>query len=173
MTRLADELSLSPTHCSGNLAYEDPLVRVWVDCDSTRLFYLSDHAAGAIGQAQGMSLLQALEALEQQPIQQLTLHINSSGANFREPLAGLFYLNKLTETLWQFRAKGLYLRLIVPGWLYGGMAMGLASVVHEVILAPSASMGLLGHRVSGQTNDVPIPSVTFQPKHLKLLRLPE
>lgn len=170
MTNPVNELALTPSQCPGKLIYEDNQVCLWIDDETARLFYVSCHAAGAIGQAQGESLLHALQLLEKQPVQRLYLHINSSGANFKEPLTGLFYLNAFLEALWQHRTAGMHLGLIVTAWLYGGMAMALASVVHEIVLAPSANMGLFGHRVSGKTNEAFIPLARFQPKHLNLLR---
>jgi acetyl-CoA carboxylase beta subunit len=168
----ADELLLSPEGSTGTLIYQDSRVCLLREGNTARLFYRSASAAGAVGHAQGESLLQALRVVETQTVQQLCLHVNSSGANFREPMAGLFYLNAILEALWQCRIRGLYIRVLVSGWLYGGIAMAIASVAQEVVLSPTATMGLLGHRVrgEGQTEQSLIPTVGFQPEHLNLGR---
>ena len=85
-------------------------------------------------------------------------------------MEGLFYLNALAEALWTLRNQGIIIHVHCPGWPYGGMAMILASVAHEITLAPQASMGLFGSRVSGNTLPKPVPDLDFQPEHLHLER---
>lgn len=139
------------------------------------LTYHSPVAAGAIGQAQGASWQKALKVLEQHQdtsgFQQLKLELDSAGAHFGEPLEGLFYLNVIIEALWRFRQKGVEIEVHSPGWLYGGMAMGLASVAHRMTLGPETHMGLFGPKVLGHKAVSPIPSVNCSPNHLQLTRL--
>jgi acetyl-CoA carboxylase beta subunit len=145
-----------------------------LDGATARFFYQSATAAGAVGAAQGESLLQVLKHLNADQVQCLCVHINSAGAHFKEPMAGLFYLNAFLEALWQLRAQGMHIRAVVPGWLYGGMAMAIAAVAQEIVLAPTANMGLLGRRVRRecQTEQSLTPTVGFHAKHISLLRCP-
>jgi acetyl-CoA carboxylase beta subunit len=164
-------LALTPENCPGNQSYQDAYSCVRVQDDSNAfLFFASAHAAGAIGKVQGESLLKAIESLYAHPVRTLQIHINSAGANFYEPMEGLFYLNALLEALWQLRASGTHIRVISSGWLFGGMALALASVATEIILGKSVCMGLLGKRVSGNAHETPIPVASFQPASFKLVR---
>ncbi len=142
----------------------------FVEGDTGYLVFTSQAAAGAIGKAQGEALRDALTSLKQKKLRQLVLWINSSGAHFEEPMQGLAYLNVFLEALWKFRAKGVRIRVVCDGWLYGGMAMMLAAAAHEIVLSESASMGLFGGKVlQGQVELV--PKVDFQTKHLQLKRI--
>lgn len=153
------------------LIYQDPYTTCHLAGNKVMLNFHSPQAAGAIGQAQGESLQKALNALQAVEFQTLSLELNSAGAHFGEPMEGLFHLNALAETLWQFRNRGIAIHVHCSGWLYGGMAMILASVAHEITLSAQAHMGLFGPKVLGDSNAGPVPALDFQPEHFHLSRL--
>jgi acetyl-CoA carboxylase beta subunit len=158
---------------AGILLYQDAYVSCTVVGHQAALSFHSEQAAGAIGQAQGESIQKALTLLKEHSITALKLTLNSAGAHFKEPLEGLFYLNVLAESLWQLRQQGIKIQVHCPGWLYGGMALILASVAQEITLHPQARMGLLGPKLSGHMpgESNPTPALDFQPEHLELKRL--
>ena len=151
--------------------YQDAYITCTLADQIVTLTYQSAAAAGSIGKAQGESWQAAIEALQDADFQQLNLELNSAGAHFGEPLEGLFHLNHIAEGLWQFRNRGVRVEVICPGWLYGGMAMVLASVANQITLSPDAHMGLFGPKVQGSETPGAIPASDFQPEHLQLTRL--
>ena len=152
--------------------YQDEFITCTVTQEVAALTYQSTPAAGAIGKAQGESWLEALSCLQSVSLQELRLVLNSAGAHFGEPMEGLFHLNAIAEELWALRNRGVKITVECPGWLYGGMAMVLTSVAHQIVLHPQAHMGLFGPKVLGQTSFEPIPAVKYQPSHLELTRRP-
>jgi acetyl-CoA carboxylase beta subunit len=158
------------------LVYQDVYITCTLAGGAAKLSYYSEHAAGAIGKAQGESwelALDSLKNLSSDQLQTLHLTVNSAGAHFGEPMEGLFHLNVIAESLWELRNQGVRISVECPGWLYGGMAMVLASVAHEIVLHPQAHMGLFGPKVLGENVPGSIPAVGTQPDKLSLLRLPE
>lgn len=156
---------------SAALLYQDAYTTCHLSGDTATLIFHSELAAGAIGQAQGESQQKALDTLERKDFKALQLTLNSAGAHFGEPMEGLFHLNAIAESLWVLRNRGIAIHVNCPGWLYGGMAMILASVAHEITLHPQAHMGLFGPRVSGESNANLTPAQDFQQEHLHLTRL--
>lgn len=155
-----------------SLRFDHPHAVSLIENATGYLLYRSTDSAGAVGKAQGEALLTALQALESEDIKELFLLINSAGANFHEPMEGLFYLNEFLGALWNFRLRGIRIITVSVGWLYGGMALSLAAVSHEIRLSENARMGLFGSKI---LKDAPLktPAETFQPPHLKLERLKE
>jgi acetyl-CoA carboxylase beta subunit len=153
------------------LVYQDTYTTCHLAGSNVTLNFHSLQAAGAIGQAQGESLQTALRALQAIDFQTLNLELNSAGAHFGEPMEGLFHLNDLEESLWHYRNRGIAIHVHCSGWLYGGMAMILASVAHEITLGEQAHMGLFGPKVLGNNNTGPVPALDLQPEHLHLSRL--
>lgn len=149
----------------------NPLITCSHSGTTVTLIYQSPKAAGAIGKAQGEAWLNALDALQTLHFQTLRLELNSSGAHFGEPMEGLAHLNAIAEKLWAFRRQDIHIQVQCPGWLYGGMAMILASVAHEIILKPQAQMGLFGSKLLKLSANSLIPDTKFNPTHLKLTRL--
>lgn len=153
------------------LIYQDTYTTCHLVGSNVTLNFHSPQAAGAIGQAQGESLQAALNALQAVGFQTLSIKLNSAGAHFGEPMEGLFHLNAIAESLWHFRNQGIAIHVDCSGWLYGGMAMILASVAHEIALGEQAHMGLFGPKVLGDNHTGPVPALNFQPEHLHLSRL--
>lgn len=166
-----DVFALLQERLSMQVVYRDAQVFAAVQAQTGWLAYHVAQAAGAIGKAQGESLLKALEVVSQASVKTLRLSLNSSGAHFQEPMEGLFYLNAFLEALWRFRERGIHITVISDGWLYGGMAMALSAVAHEVVLSESAAMGLLGSRVLAQDTNGPMPNLEFQPPQTSLRRV--
>jgi acetyl-CoA carboxylase beta subunit len=155
----------------GELIYQDAFTRCHLSDSQVILIFDSKEAAGAIGQAQGQSLLRALDGIQTHSFQTLSLQLNSAGAHFGEPLEGLFHLNAIVEALWQLRNRGVVIQVDCVGWLYGGMAMILASVADEITLHEQAHMGLFGPKVHGNQAAGPLPALNFKPKQLQLNRI--
>lgn len=170
MDNPADSLSLTSESCPGTLCYQEAILSVRVHDKVAFFFYTEAQSAGAIGKAQGEAWLKALVSIQDEPLQCLQIHVNSAGAHFKEPLEGLFYLNSILEVLWQVRFRGIAIRVVSTGWLYGGMAMALTTVANEIILGTETTMGLLGKRVSGCQLKTEIPVASFRPEHLELIR---
>lgn len=126
--------------------FRSPLACSLVDDSQGYLVYLSAESAGAVGKIQGEALLAALAALEAESIEALELHINSAGAHFNEPMEGLWHLNAFLEALWGFRSRNIRIVAVSDGWLYGGMAMALCAVAHEIRKDRQAIVSLFGRR---------------------------
>ena len=154
-----------------SLLYQDAYITCSCIDSTVTLTYQSVEAAGAIGKAQGESWINALTTLQSIDFQMLRFVLNSSGAHFKEPMEGLYYLNAVAEKLWAFRRQGIHLQVYCPDWLYGGMAMVLASAAHEITLESHAQMGLFGSKILKTHATTPIPTLDLKPKHLKLSRL--
>lgn len=155
------------------LVYSDANVSFALKEKAAWLVYHAAQAAGAVGKAQGESLLHAMEVLHHQPlhtIQTLIFCGDSAGAHFEEPMEGLFHLNAFLESLWQLRNQGVRITVVSEGWLYGGMAMALSTVAQEIVLSESCNMGLFGSRVLAEQTVDQVPSGTDLPTGLRFIR---
>lgn len=145
--------------------FADEWVRCLRDGETTYLVYQPAPFAGAVGEAQGASLLQALRHVEPATTQTLLLWLNAAGAHFTEPMAGLYYLNAFLEELWRLKSQGVAIKMRCDRYLYGGMALTAAAVADEIMLTKEAQFGLLGRRIpNGLRHDVPPGSSSALPK---------
>lgn len=147
-----------PQRFADQVVYSDAYACALLDGQTGWLVYYGHQAAGAIGHDQGESLLNAVRCLPINALQRLVIGMNSAGAHFQQPMEGLAYLNEWLEALWAWKAQGVEIIVLSDGWVYGGMALALASVAHTIYLTESANMGLFGTLVLKQAERQAVPA---------------
>ncbi len=113
--------------------------------------------AGALGAAQIHCLLQALDALEKQasnPKPWVWL-MDSAGAHLQEPVTSLHGINTLIERLIPYRRQPVL--FVIPQGLFGGAAVLATTCSQHILLAPQASISLLGPKTLAAPEKVLLP----------------